>query len=265
MQYENRMPSMNWQKTMLQLLMLFTLGGTVVTLVGEAFKTYLIWYLRFADLVDLLIMAPVYLVSLVLLHEQFLKGDASGRLRLAFLLLTGVFLYGHAMHVTANAIDTFSTEIRDYGSVLPSDTYALIYFLDETLSHLIIFFSRYSLFACLLLLEIRYLSSATSSGTQKLAIGAGVLFGLWEAMVFTEGQKVLLVPLLVAALGGLWVWLWRQSGSAFGSFLKTGPVTSFVAGLLPSILVGLGLYALIVGGFTEPSELSLLELQPGFL
>lgn len=265
MKHANRMPSMNWQRSRLQWLVLFTLAGTLVTLVGEAFKTHLIWYFRFADLIDLVITAPLYLISLALLHEQFLKGNASRRLRLTFLVLTGVFLYGHAMHVTANAIDTFSTKIRDYNSLLPSDTYALIYFLDETLSHLILFLSRYSLFACLLLLETRYLSSATSSRPQKLAVGVGVLFGLWEAMVFTEGQKVLLVPLLVAALGGLWVWLWRQSGSAFTSFLKTGPVTSFVAGLLPSILVGLGVYALIVGGFTEPSELSLLRSQLGFL
>ena len=39
------------------------------------------------------------------------------------------------------------------------------------------------------------------------------------------------------------------------TFLRTGPTTAFVAGLLPSMLLGLGLYALVVGGFTEPSKL----------
>ena len=252
---------MNWQRPMLWTLAVFTLGSMVVALVGEAFKTHLIWYIRFADFVDLVIIAPLYLFTLLLFHEQFLRGRASRRLRWVFLVLAILYLYGHAMHLTANTIDTFSTEIRDYRPLLPDDTYALIYFLDETLSHLIVFISRYGLFACLLALEARHLASAASSRPQWPAVGVGVLYGLWEAIVFTEGQKVLLVPVLVVALGGLWVWLWRQSGSSFSTFARSGPVTAFVAGLLPSVVVGLGVYALVVGGFTEPSELSLLGLQ----
>jgi hypothetical protein len=86
-----------------------------------------------------------------------------------------------------------------------------------------------------------------------LALGA--VYGVWQAIVFTEGQKVLLVPVLAVALGSLWVWRWRQHKIPLARFLRTGPATAFVAGLLPSMLVGLGLYALVVGGFTEPSKL----------
>ena len=42
---------MNWQRPMLWTLTVFTLGSMVVALVGEAFKTHLIWYIRFADFV----------------------------------------------------------------------------------------------------------------------------------------------------------------------------------------------------------------------
>ncbi len=165
---------MNWQKPMLWALAFFTLGSMVVALGGEAFKTHLIWHIRFADFVDLVIIAPLYLFTLLLFHAQFLRGRASRRLRWVFLVLSILYLYGHAMHLTANTIDTFSTEIRDCRPLLPDDSYALIYFLDETLSHLIVFISRYSLFACLLALEARCLASAASSRPQWPAVGVGV-------------------------------------------------------------------------------------------
>jgi hypothetical protein len=92
-------------------------------------------------------------------------------------------------------------------------------------------------------------------------MAGGWRWGLWEAIVFTEGQKVWLAPVLVVELGGLWVWLWRRSRSSFSTFARSGPVTAFIAALLPSMVVGLGVYALVVGGFTEPPELSLLGLQ----
>ena len=76
---------------------------------------------------------------------------------------------------------------------------------------------------------------------------------------FTEGQKVLLVPVVVVALGILWIWGWRQHKSPVARFLRTGPVNACAAGMLPSMLLGLGLYALVVGGFTEPSKLGTME------
>jgi hypothetical protein len=38
-------------------------------------------------------------------------------------------------------------------------------------------------------------------------------------------------------------------------FVCSAPVSAFVGGLLPSMLLGLGLYAQVVGGFTKPSRL----------
>ena len=236
-------------------LALFTIGDIALTLLGEAFKTRLIWYLRFADMVDLVLVAPLYLVSLVLFYEQFLNRAVAPWLRRAFLALAVIFMYGHAMHVTANAINTFSTEIRGYGAIIPADAYALIYFLDETLSHWIVFLARFSLFACLLELELGAQPAAERARSPWPGLALGAVYGVWQAIVFTEGQKVLLAPVVVLALGGLWFWQWRLSRKPLASFLRTGLATSFVAGLLPSMLLGLGLYALVVGGFTEPSKL----------
>ncbi len=82
----------------------------------------------------------------------------------------------------------------------------------------------------------------------------GVLFGLWEAIVFIEGQKLLLLPLIFLILGGTWLLNWRRSQLRIVDFFAAGPMPAFVAGLLPAILVGLAIYAMITGGFAEPSE-----------
>jgi len=245
----------NRHGTLLAWLTVFTLGSVVITLIGEAFKTHLIWYMRFADFVDLLVVAPLYIVSLISFYAYFEARKGPRWLLRVLFALAILLLYGHAMHVTANAVNTFSTEIRDYQALLPEDMYALLYFLDETLSHLIIFISRYGLFACLLGLQITY--TAPTSATSRFWPGmiVGLLFGIWEAVVFIEGQKVLLGLVLVIALGVLWGWLWRRSSTSFMGFLRTGPVTDFVAGLLPGVLIGFGVYRLVVGSFIEPSDL----------
>jgi hypothetical protein len=248
--------SKDWQKSIFWTLLLFTLAVTVVTLVGEAFKTRLIGYMRFADFIDLVLNTAIYLASLVLFVELFLQASASRLLRIVFLVLALLFMYGQAMHLGTNAVNTFATEIRKYQN-LPQDMYALLYFLDETLSHLIIDISQFCLFGCLMILEARYLASKDTARSQGGALTAGVLFGIWEAIVYIEGQKLILVPFVLLGLGGLWIWLWQRSGVRLADYLKNGPVTAFFATMLPSVLCGLAIYLVSFGSFTEPSKLQI--------
>ena len=249
---------MKYTHRILQLLALFTMVPILVVMVTESLKTHLIWYFRLVDFIDLLIIAPFYLVMLLLFYEVLIEEESPHYLRMCFFVFSGVFLYAHAMHVTANAINTFSTEIRDYASVLPADTYALIYFLDETLSHILAFISLYGLFICLLIFENLYLDlslrqwKATSS---SMSVSLGVLYGVAQGIAFAEAGKVILVPFVVILTGGFWFWLWKRCWVPLAHFVRTGPVTAFIAGLLPGLLMTLLVYALILRGFPQPSQL----------
>ncbi len=238
-------------------LLLFTLSDIILSLVGEAVKTHLVWYIRYTDVIDLALIAPLYLISFVWLEEQFVAAKAAPWLRRAFLILAMVFLYGHAMHVTANAVNTFSTEIHQYLSQIPADTYALLYFLDETLSHYIVFITKFAIFACILILDTTTKASDQRTPWFSWAFGLGCLYGIWQAIVFTEGQKVILLPILSIGLGLVWIILWRRRGGKVVHFLRSGVMTAFAGGLIPFTFIGLLLYALIIGGFTEPSKLGL--------
>ncbi len=248
--------SQSWQKSLFRTLLAFTLAVTVVTLVGEAFKTHLIWYIRFADLVDLILNTALYVFSLILFYEFFIRSSAPRLLRTVFLALALLFMYGQAMHLGTNAVNTFATEIRKYQN-LPQDMYALLYFFDETLSHFIIDITQLCLFASLLILEGRHLASRSSARSQGGAVAAGVLYGIWLAIVYLEGQKLYLVPVVLIVLGGVWIWLWRQSGASLGEYFKMGPVTAFFGSMLPCILCGLGIYFVSFGSFAEPSKMQI--------
>ena len=246
------------QKERLRLLVLFTLGALAIGLVGEAFKTHLVWYIRFSDFIDLLIVAPLSLLCLLFLQEHFQQENVPRWLRRGFLFFAMLYLYGHAMHMTSNTIDTFSNEIRDYGTIVPQDMSELIYYLDEELSHWILFLSRYALIACLFVLEARYLNLLLSGSTYRLAVGAGIWYGVADAIVFVEGQTVYLLPLVLIGLGALWIGMWKSSDLDLTSFWRAGPVVVFVTALLPSMVIGLAAYVWLVGGFKQFSELNLL-------
>ncbi len=266
MRTANTLPQ-NWPKTTFWMLFVFTLANTFATLVGEALKTHMIWYFRFADLVEILVNSAFYLVGLVLLFELFWQAGANVGLRRLFATLAILFFIGHVMHFTANTINVFGTEIRDYKAIIPQDLYALIYFMDENLSHIILYLTRYGLLACLLVLETSYLvKQAGSSRFWVAGLVVGAVYGLWEAIVFIEGQKVWLAPIAFIILAVVWVWTWRRSGKPLGSFLKTGPITAFVTLELPCLLIGLIAYWLIMGGFPEPSQAGqALMLIPGLI
>ena len=64
------------------------------------------------------------------------------------LILT--FQVGRAVHISADAIHTYSTEVHpEYKDQLPADLLELIYFLDEDLGHWLLFIPYYSTLALL--------------------------------------------------------------------------------------------------------------------
>ena len=171
------------------------------------------------------------------------------------MLVVFLFLKGEAVLRSSLYSRGLGVVYKRHLSQIPADTYALLYFLDETLSHYIVFITKFGLFACLLILDA---SSRTSENTAPLypwALGLGCLYGVWQAIVFTEGQKVFLLPILAIGLGVAWYILYRRQARKFLTFVRSGVMAAFVAGLIPFVFIGLLLYAQIVGGFIEPSKL----------
>lgn len=227
----------------------------------ELVTTGTIWYFRIVDLADLFILTPIYIAVILFLFLYMARSGAPYSLQLVFLIFGFVFITGHAMHFTANSINTYSTEVKDYQSVIPPDTYALIYFLDEKLSHYILFVAVTGLLICWFIFDRLALAAPIMPGHPLLLLIVGVVLAVVLAYSLIEARAVwLLIPMMVI-LAGLWFWFFRRSDLPFRKYLTDRPFTTFAAILVIAALILTVGYGLIYGGFPQPSEMFLEDLK----
>lgn len=219
-----------------------TIMPIVVVIITELNKSVMIWHFRVVDLVDLILLAPFYLWILLRIH--FTLG-LSERVVGASCVLIACFLYGHAMHVTANSINTYITEVHQYREQVPGDAYDLIYFLDEDLSHLILFGSFFALLTIWSLND----SSLTSRNLSIQMIGLGMVQGIAQGIAMIEASKPLL-PFVIA--GTILIMLFIVSP------IKSGIVRFYmISTAIFMILTPLG-YWIVLGDLEQPSRLTFL-------
>ena len=139
-----------------RLLCWLAIVPTVVFLCLEAnVRSVINGRLRVYNAVDLLIMTIFYhLLFQALCEAVFLTRGSEEMLSIrrcrgiAALLIT-IFQVGRSVHIAADAIHTYATEIHEYKNRVPTDMLELIYFLDEDLGHWLLFIPYYSLLALL--------------------------------------------------------------------------------------------------------------------
>ena len=139
------------------LLYCLALVPTIVFLGLEAqIKRVIGGRMRVYNAVDLSLMTVFYhVVFEALCDAVFASADwrdqgARRRCRRTAAALILVFQVGRSVHIAADAIHTYATEIHpEYRIRLPPDLLELIYFLDEDLGHWLLFIPYYCLLALL--------------------------------------------------------------------------------------------------------------------
>lgn len=231
---------------LLELLWLLLLVPTIVTLITESYKELLIWHIRIVDFVDLIFLAPFYLFALFKINNVILSDYRRSFLRMLSIYLICMFLYGHSMHLTANAINTYSTEINNYLDRIPSDTYELIFFFDEDLGHWLLFISIYSLIGLWILFS-------NKKGHFLSAFSCGLSFGIVYAIIMIESSQPWFG--FVASLWLLGCSFWKLDLFKIyktNSISYTLPVFGVSFGVM--LLTTEILYFVILGDFQQPSS-----------
>ena len=217
----------------------------------------LIGYMRAADVGDLLLLSPLYAVVLIYLLFYMARYQAPAILQIVFISFSFLFIFGQAMHLTANAINTFATEVRDYKEILPEDLYTLIFDLDERLSHWILLAAAIGLIATWFAYDRRRISPPVFPSNLMLIVLVGVIWGSVMSLSVIEAQMILLGIPVILLLAAYWIWNWRRSGEKLLDFAVQRPFTGFVAILIVFSLTFFLVWGLINGGFPQPSELGL--------
>ena len=229
------------------MLWLLALVPPLVIAVVELNKTVLIWHIRIVDFADLVVLAPFYLVAFLVIHSMVFEKRAGPGFWLG-LGLIGLFMNGHAMHLAANAINTYSTEIHNYRSQIPNDVYALIYFFDEDLGHWILFAGLYGLMGVWLmedrLVDPRMWRTALPS----------LLVGGFQAVAVIESSHPWVGFVACIFLAGVLLMRVRTRGESLWTIWREHPVARYVMIAAVAIVVGELIYWILVGGFFQPSQ-----------
>jgi hypothetical protein len=168
-------------------------------------------FLPAGDFVDMFIMTPIFFVAFWFIHYQMFRsenksaavnanapgvhhhmGPISDNLRLFLYCLSAfsltVFIYGCSMHTVANAIHTVFTERRPHS--VPKEHLSLMYFFDETFSHILIMFGWYSMMMVWTLAQNPKLHSfrVGEDSWKIFAIANGIFTGLVHTLAFIEGD-----------------------------------------------------------------------------
>ena len=239
------------------ILILILILPLVLVIGREIARGQLIAHMRAVDFADMAILAPLYAAILIYLWYYMWSHDAPKLLLAAFAVFGILFMYGHSMHVTANAINTFATEVRDYRAIIPDDLYRLIYFLDEQLSHALLFAAVTGLSGCWLIFDRLALARPILPQNAVLIVILGVLWGIVKAYSHIEARTVWLMFPMTFVLMVLWFYLWRQSQMPLRSYFWDRPFTTFVALMLFFGLLAMIAWGLIFNGFPQPSEIGL--------
>ena len=161
------------------------------------------------DFLDLTVSSPIFIAVCIALHYCY-HAQATTRaqyaLQCASIVSTVVLFYGHATHLAGNAIHTTFTELRPQN--VSHSALRLMYFLDETLGHILTLGGWYSLlFTCVLrdaqysMLQCNGLVDRTTGVVQCFAVVTGVVMGVVHTVSFIEGDCPLMGLFLVAPLG----------------------------------------------------------------
>jgi len=216
-----------------------------------------IWFFRAADLADMVIVAPIYAIFLIYLILYMVRNEPPLGLLVAFIAFSFLFMYGHSMHATANTINTYSTEVQDYKDILPQDTYALIYFLDEVLSHIILFVATTGLIGCWLIFEESVQASSLFPQNPIFIFIIGIIYGFVQSYAAVEAQMVWILIFMFSILLVIWFYYWRRSSLSLPNFLRENPFSSFVVIMALFSFIATLTYGAIYGGFPQPSETGL--------
>ncbi|KAJ8908388.1 hypothetical protein NDN08_005097 [Rhodosorus marinus] len=239
---------------------LFVVLPIALFLVAEQCRDLYVFGLRAVELVDLLLITPSLVLALVSLHFLFLEEKPRSSRCLSVILIV-VFAYFQAVHWTANLLNSFLTEWRlDLGKEsVPIEFYELVYWLDEYLSHLILFGA---LFGHLCLCVVKGESVGHPSADVRVLFFGGVIGGLSHACAFIESQHVQLsfvlgIPLLVASSYRFFreALVLRGRDKASLDIVRRYPFLAYSFAEAISLQLGPCIYSHLFGSLEQPSEL----------
>lgn len=162
-----------------------------------------VWVFRIIDIFDLTLQTLSFIVLVYYLFDKYIYSEADKKVMFIFIVLSMFLLGGHLMHSAANAIDMSyrETVFIDPEENMPKVTYTLLHFLDEYLSHAIMYLSLYGLLFMGALIDLK---SEKEKISQKdlilITLWGFILGGSLGISIIEASIALLMIPTILALL-----------------------------------------------------------------
>ncbi|MGQ4891409.1 MAG: hypothetical protein ACP6IP_02870 [Candidatus Njordarchaeia archaeon] len=209
--------------------------------------SFIPWIISCPDLIDLLIY-PLYMgLTLFYIYEKTPKKERP--LSVLYIALLIIHIEGHGFHWVANAIDVTIENIQNWESVQQLVTlHRYAYFLDEILSHKIMFYSISIIMIIILYWSNRY--KAEINQKQKYLLDtSSIVFGFSLIISFIEGQTPIEGIIFAIALITFALILYRDIREIYDNF-----TSRFLFTMAMTIVIISAAYFAIFQGFPQPSK-----------
>lgn len=208
--------------------------------------SYVPWIISIPDLIDLAIYPVVICLLLITLFRK-ISGSMSDKILYSFITLLALHLLGHGFHWAANAIH----ETIKHSGIYDSETLSYAYFLDEIVSHKIMYYPLYLILMLLLIEDFTHGRENLDRNYLILSIPNGFLFGFSAIISAIEGQSAI-EALLMATSAILIIYILsikekiQVRNYPYIAFMLISSITMLIIGIT---------YWFLFGGFIEPSQL----------
>lgn len=172
-------------------LILYALSFTIFHIAPVFLNSEFKELLRTSDLIDMFtpiaVVFPFYIVCVFVIQASSETSNSISVPGTIFILLIGTVLFveGHGMHLSANAIGHYLESTRD------SPIFALSYFLDEILGHILWHTGILLLSIGLILAAWKFNPNRVYHIRMAPIVCASLLYGLTYFLVAVEGQTII--------------------------------------------------------------------------
>ena len=214
----------------------------------------MVWVFRVIDVFDIILQTISYFALAIYIFVRCIPRDGY-REHLICMVLTSLLIGGHMMHFAANALDMHYKEVLyvDTENAMPESAYTLLHFLDEYLSHIILFTSMILLMTLGVISEIGRENGARNLDLldRILIIFSSLILGVALGLTAVESSiPVYMIVLSVANLGVI-IWFYRERAR---DSISKYPFSLYVVILLTLIVVSDAVYCMLFGT-TSPRDL----------
>ncbi len=210
-----------------------------------------IWFFRIIDIFDITLQTLSLLVLALYVYYRYIY--TQGRdYSMMYLALVALLIGGHMMHFAANALDMHFREVlnEDPSSALPHSEYALLHFIDEYLSHLIMFTALVLIILMGSLAEIRCDGEELSTSDMGLIMFSGFILGAGLGISAVEASIPLYMLVLTILALSVVVYRARMDHKNVRKY----PFTLYVLVLFTLLILSIATFIAIFG-FQSPREL----------